>query len=94
MRNLIAIFTLLVPLLCWAGSHTDREAGVTDSDTYEDATTPQRVKRGSGFQCSGKTKCKEMESCEEAYFYLKKCGVSRLDRDHDGVPCESICGSN
>jgi Excalibur calcium-binding domain len=94
MRTLISILTLLVPLFCWAGSHSGREIGVADGDTLESDTSPQRVKRASGFQCSGKTKCKEMDSCEEAYFYLKKCGVSRLDRDHDGVPCESICGSN
>jgi len=24
-------------------------------------------------------------------FYLKQCGVSKLDRDKDGVPCEVIC---
>lgn len=47
-----------------------------------------------GFSCAGKHLCREMDSCEEAKFYLHKCGVSRLDRDHDGVPCESICGSN
>jgi len=52
------------------------------------------VKSGSGFTCAGKTKCGEMDSCEEARFYLTKCGVSRLDRDRDGIPCESICGSN
>ncbi|WP_174520391.1 excalibur calcium-binding domain-containing protein, partial [Bergeriella denitrificans] len=27
----------------------------------------------------------------EAKFYLNKCGVRRLDRDGDGIPCESIC---
>ncbi|WP_455482979.1 excalibur calcium-binding domain-containing protein [Haemophilus parahaemolyticus] len=44
------------------------------------------------FQCEGKRICKEMDSCEEARFYLTQCGVSSLDRDKDGVPCESICG--
>ncbi|OBX05928.1 cold-shock protein [Gallibacterium genomosp. 3] len=39
----------------------------------------------------GKRYCKEMRSCEEAKFYLNQCGVGRLDRDKDGVPCESIC---
>lgn len=43
------------------------------------------------FSCGGKSYCKEMTSCEEAQFYLKQCGVSRLDRDHDGVACESLC---
>jgi len=45
----------------------------------------------SGLECAGKSKCGEMSSCAEAKFYLNECGVGRLDRDHDGVPCESIC---
>lgn len=44
------------------------------------------------FQCEGKRTCSQLESCEEARFYLTQCGVSSLDRDNDGVPCESICG--
>ena len=43
------------------------------------------------FKCEGKKYCKEMSSCKEAMFYLKQCGVSRLDRDKDGIPCETIC---
>ncbi|EXI62208.1 nuclease [Mannheimia granulomatis] len=44
------------------------------------------------YECEGKRTCSQMESCEEARFYLIQCGVSSLDRDRDGVPCESICG--
>lgn len=36
--------------------------------------------------------CKNMQSCEQAQFYLKQCGATRLDRDNDGIPCENICG--
>ncbi len=49
-------------------------------------------KQAGKYSCSGKTVCREMNSCDEAYFYLKQCGLGRLDRDKDGVPCESICG--
>lgn len=45
----------------------------------------------SGFECGAKSTCKQMSTCAEANFYLNECGLSRLDRDHDGVPCESIC---
>lgn len=45
----------------------------------------------SGFTCAGKRYCKQMVSCDEARYYLEVCGVYRLDRDNDGVPCESIC---
>lgn len=51
-----------------------------------------RRKPEQGRQCSGKRTCGEMDSCAEANFYLDECGVSRLDGDGDGVPCESICG--
>jgi len=47
----------------------------------------------SGMKCETKKYCKEMTSCKEAYFYLEKCGVYRLDRDKDGIPCEKICGN-
>ena len=43
------------------------------------------------FVCGTKRYCKQMSSCEEARFYLEKCGLTRLDRDGDGVPCEALC---
>lgn len=41
--------------------------------------------------CGNKSKCSEMSSCEEAKFYLTQCGLRKLDRNNDGVPCESMC---
>ncbi len=41
--------------------------------------------------CGGKRTCKEMASCAEAKFYLTRCGLSQLDRDKDGIPCERMC---
>jgi hypothetical protein len=43
------------------------------------------------FECGTKRYCKEMSSCEEAKYYLENCGLTRLDGDGDGVPCESLC---
>lgn len=45
----------------------------------------------TNLKCAGKTRCSEMNDCEEAYFYFEQCGVNRLDGDNDGVPCEVIC---
>jgi len=44
-----------------------------------------------GFTCGAKRYCREMTSCAEARFYLNSCGLSRLDGDRDGNPCESLC---
>ena len=41
------------------------------------------------FECGTKRYCKEMTSCEEAKYYIKNCGLSRLDGD--GIPCEALC---
>ena len=56
----------------------------------EAASNEGAVKRDE-FTCSGKRTCGQMLSCDEAKFYLSKCGVKSLDGDHDGVPCNSLC---
>lgn len=43
------------------------------------------------FQCGTKQYCRQMASCDEAKFFLKQCGVTTLDGNNDGVPCEAIC---
>ena len=45
----------------------------------------------TSFTCGRKTYCREMSSCAEARFYLQRCGLTRIDGDGDGVPCENIC---
>lgn len=46
---------------------------------------------GSAFSCEVRKNCGQMSSCEEANFHLEQCGNGRLDRNNDGVPCESLC---
>jgi Excalibur calcium-binding domain/Bacterial SH3 domain len=81
---------------CWMASRYLAETYPIQSREPSSYTpAPQAVvrpKRERRLQCSGKRTCGEMNSCAEANFYLDECGVSRLDGDGDGVPCESICG--
>lgn len=49
------------------------------------------MQQQSSNKCGIKRTCSQMKSCEEARFYLVQCGVKSLDRNSDGVPCESIC---
>ena len=52
---------------------------------------PLFAKGTGGAQCKGLPRtCGQMANCEQAKQALK-CGNTRLDRDKDGVPCESIC---
>ena len=52
---------------------------------------PSSSLNSQNFTCGSKRYCSQMNSCEEAKFYLNNCGLKHLDRDHDGVPCEKLC---
>lgn len=83
---------------CWMASrYLSKSYPVRSSQPISYTPAPrsrslERPRAKRGLQCSGKRTCGEMDSCAEANFYLDQCGVSRLDGDGDGVPCESICG--
>lgn len=47
---------------------------------------------GQTWSCSPRRTCTRISSCDEARWYLQNCSWgSKLDRDGDGTPCESIC---
>lgn len=56
--------------------------------TYRATTVSQSA---PALACGVKWKCGQMSSCEEARYQLHTCGLSRLDGDGDGVPCEKLC---
>ena len=39
-------------------------------------------------RCGTKRVCREMTSCGEALAFMRQCGVTSMDGDGDGVPCE------
>ena len=47
----------------------------------------------TAYACSGKTHCGQMNTCNEATFYLRNCPNVEIDGDLDGIPCEEqLCG--
>ncbi len=59
-----------------------------------DVAVPTPVPTFSGSCANANTKyCSTtITSCDEAKYLLQVCGLSRLDADSDGVPCENLCG--
>lgn len=46
----------------------------------------------SGYSCESRRTCSQISSCDEANWYLQNCSWGgKLDRDKDGIPCESLC---
>jgi hypothetical protein len=45
-------------------------------------------------ECGDKFRCPEMADCAEATFFFSQCGLTGLDGDGDGIPCEDRCGNS
>jgi hypothetical protein len=97
MRYLIASLLFVFSAAASSEVLSGRVIKVSDGDTVTSLNIegPQ-VKTNLASEdtfgkCGSKKYCKEMSSCAEAKFYLTQCGLSRLDRDGDGIPCESLC---
>lgn len=57
------------------------------------AATIGKSYEGPQSRCGAKQYCQEMRDCSEATIYLRQCGLTTLDRDKDGIPCESLCAN-
>ena len=84
----VGLWTDPNPMPPWEYRHNSKISSVS-TNALPKATT---IKPSVNFSCGNKHYCKEMTSCEEAMFYLTQCGLSHLDKDSDGIPCEKLCG--
>lgn len=41
------------------------------------------------FSCDGRQHCSQMTSRAEAVYFINHCPNTKMDGDHDGVPCEN-----
>ena len=89
MRQLYSILSIiLIIALTFQIAHSkDRKKHNNHYSNYTSSLTPS----SNSYSCGSKKYCFQMTSCEEAKFYLKTCGLKRLDRDGDGIPCEKLC---
>ncbi|MFA5921122.1 MAG: thermonuclease family protein [Methylococcaceae bacterium] len=87
-RAKIGLWSDQNPMPPWEYRHGGKNGSVTNQVAQKAEPTSTPVNSSCGSKCY----CKEMTSCEEARFYLTQCGLSHLDKDSDGIPCEKLCG--
>ncbi|MFZ5529749.1 MAG: thermonuclease family protein [Pseudomonadota bacterium] len=71
-----------------AGAGTAATTNAADS-AFAGAPAPQATADAAG--CSQKHRCAQMDSCAEAQFYLRQCGLQHLDGNGDSIACNSRC---
>ena len=60
----------------------------TTSTSAPTATPVLSTQPASKFSCDGRTHCSQMTSCAEATYFTNYCPNTKMDGNHDGVPCE------
>ena len=60
----------------------------TTSTSAPTATPVLSTQSVSSFSCDGRTHCSQMTSCAEATYFTNYCPNTKMDGNHDGVPCE------
>ncbi|WP_442921016.1 thermonuclease family protein [Mesorhizobium sp. Cs1299R1N3] len=72
----------------WRAEHAD---GATPSGPPRGIVS-RRLLAQTGYSCEPRRICSQISSCDEANWYLANCSWGgKLDRDKDGIPCESVC---
>ncbi|MBK8752312.1 MAG: endonuclease [Candidatus Competibacteraceae bacterium] len=93
-RQLFTAWNRQDPPDAWEQTRNQRIAAIQGKDNRFISQYAPRADQPapvSAPTCGTKTTCKQMSSCDEAQFYLTRCGVKSLDGDGDGIPCVSLC---
>lgn len=85
MRGIVAALFALA--LC---SGSVRASSLDEQDTGQSLNALMQF--AASYSCSPRKTCKRISSCNEARWLLANCSWGgALDRDKDGVPCETLC---
>jgi len=72
----------------WRASHADGVPAVRQPL----GILSRKLVAQSSYSCEPRRTCKQISSCDEAQWYLQNCSWGgKLDRDGDGVACETLC---
>lgn len=90
---------ILVAVVIFAGWHFYNEyAGIGNGQSrrsaksFEESAANSLTDTHSRFQCDGREYCSQMNSYEEAKYFIENCPNTKMDGDGDGIPCERQFG--
>jgi hypothetical protein len=94
MKKLLVVAVILLAGWQYFQRHSDGSQFEAPADWNQKLLEqPGEPSAPDQFSCDGRTRCPEMTSCAEARFFLQNCPGTKMDGDHDGIPCEDqLCG--
>ncbi|MBP9916182.1 MAG: excalibur calcium-binding domain-containing protein [Thiobacillaceae bacterium] len=83
------VLLVLIALAGWQWfSKSQHAEGVPATLRDSDMTNNPVELPSKTYSCDGRTHCSQMTSCAEATYFLRNCPDTKMDGNHDGVPCE------
>ncbi len=67
-------------------TYVDLDSSTTSASVVEPVLNTQTAL--SSFTCDGRQHCSQMTSCAEATYFSNNCPNTKMDGNHDGIPCE------
>jgi hypothetical protein len=85
---------VVVVALAWSSYERVHDRAVSAPPPPGPAADLSLVERPADpkFVCDGRVHCSQMDSCQEARYFLRHCPGVKMDGDNDGAPCEQDCG--
>ena len=88
--------TLLILVIADSWSYYAKSGGAINpapsTSHIENEKTTSSNNNPNNFQCDGRQHCSQMNSYEEAKYFIESCPNTKMDGDNDGVPCEKQFG--
>ncbi len=81
-----------------AWHYYNKYVGAGNSSSHRLPNSPEESEASSfagtrsRFQCDGREYCSQMNSYEEAKYFIENCPNTKMDGDGDGIPCERQFG--
>jgi cold shock CspA family protein len=83
------VFAMVVACVAYAYSRYARlESARTPPVAAEPVSARAVAPAAVPYRCDGRTMCSQMTSCAEATYFLNNCPGTKMDGNHDGIPCE------
>lgn len=89
--NKIILLTLVIAV-AW-GYYTKNGGFISHNSTsFEKINSDSDINNLQRYQCDGRQHCSQMNSYEEAKYFIENCPNTKMDGDNDGIPCEKQFG--
>ncbi len=85
----------IIVLIIIAGAFSYLNSSKQSKSTTDRIQKPERmqfVEPELEFECDGREHCSDMNSYEEALYFINNCPNTKMDGDNDGIPCERQFG--